>query len=68
MVRVFKTATSWTCHSPQGRGYYNDLGDAMVAAYEAENRQGNHAHIPELRNLPCYYCRFAKSSQFLGGG
>ena len=66
MVSVYRTRRGWTYQIPAKTGYYNSLGEVMDAAYAAENRQADHHELPELRDRPCYNCRFAKGGYVPG--
>ena len=60
MVSIYHTANGWTFCLLKEMGYYSSLSEVMDAAYAAENREADHAHIPQIRDKSCHHCRFAE--------
>jgi len=66
MVSIYHTPNGWTFCLLKKMGYYSSLAEVMDAAYAAENREADHAHIPQIRDGSCHHCRSPKGCSVPG--
>lgn len=55
MVSIHHTPQGWNLVLSQNLGYYNSLGDVMVAAYEAINGARDNDALPAGRDQTCHH-------------